>query len=643
MGPFLRWRERAFPLAAAIVLISTHAVAADRHVGSGDDLQAVLDAALPGDVILLEAGATFVGNYVLNVKTGAGYITVRSATPDGQLPPPGTRLTPASASLLPKLQSPNNLPALRTAAGAHHWRLLFLEFCPNNLGYGEIIRLGEGWIEQSSLAQVPFELDVDRVYIHGHPLYGQKRAIAMNGRAVTIRNSWISDIKAVGVDTQAIGGWNGPGPLVVENNYLEASGENFLLGGADPAIQGLVTEDVVFRRNYVTRPLSWRDPIIPRPGNLVGTSSTGTLPAGSYTYRVVARRAVGGGTTGVSGSSDVVVSGSGGVRLTWNAVANAQDYVVYGRKSGAIDRHWVVTTTSFTDTGGTGTAGTGPPPADVWQVKNLFELKNARRVLIEYNIFENNWKAAQPGYAILFTVRNQDGTCTWCVVSDVRFEYNVVRNVAAGINILGYDSPNVSAQSHTIGIKNNLFQRVTTALGGNGWFLLIGLQPRDVVVDHNTIDHDGTTIVYAYAAGTTPTPISGFRFTNNATRHGEFGINGAFTSTGTTTLSAYFPGSVVTGNWMPGGNSSRYPTGNLFGGTFSSAFVATSLGDYRPTSGSLLVGAATDRTDIGANVAVLMNGVRNVVSGNPGTSGIPTLPPPPPAAPGGAVRMIRQH
>ncbi|MFB3852293.1 MAG: hypothetical protein ACE148_00565 [Vicinamibacterales bacterium] len=47
-----------------------------------------------------------------------------------------------------------------------------------------------------------------------------------------------------------------------------------------------------------------------------------------------------------------------------------------------------------------------------WQVKNLFELKNALRVTVEANLFENNWQAAQAGYAIVFTPRNQDGGAT---------------------------------------------------------------------------------------------------------------------------------------------------------------------------------------------------------------------------------------
>ena len=42
-----------------------------------------------------------------------------------------------------------------------------------------------------------------------------------------------------------------------------------------------------------------------------------------------------------------------------------------------------------------------------WSVKNLFELKNARRILIEQNLFENNWVHSQVASAILFTVRTK--------------------------------------------------------------------------------------------------------------------------------------------------------------------------------------------------------------------------------------------
>jgi len=57
---------------------------------AGGNVQAALNAAQPGDVITLEAGATFRGPFTLPNKAGLGWITVRTSAPDSSLPPPGT-------------------------------------------------------------------------------------------------------------------------------------------------------------------------------------------------------------------------------------------------------------------------------------------------------------------------------------------------------------------------------------------------------------------------------------------------------------------------------------------------------------------------------------------------------------------------
>ena len=67
---------------------------------------------------------------------------------------------------------------------------------------------------------------------------GQKRGIALNSGKTDIIDSYISDIKAIGFETQAIAGWNGPGPYRILNNYLEGAGINFLGGAPDPGIPG---------------------------------------------------------------------------------------------------------------------------------------------------------------------------------------------------------------------------------------------------------------------------------------------------------------------------------------------------------------------------------------------------------------------
>jgi hypothetical protein len=250
-----------------------------------------------------------------------------------------------------------------------------------------------------------------------------------------------------------------------------------------------------------------------------------------------------------------------------------------------------VTGTSFTDSGARGTSGTASADGTRWQVKNLLELKNARRVRVEYNLFENNWVAAQPGYAIVLTPRNQDGACPWCVVESVDFTHNIVRNTAAGVNLLGYDSnngSNSSRQTHAINFVDNLFYEVSgSTLGGNGWGILMGDEPRDIVIDHNTFDHDGSTILYAYGGtGAAPRQITGVRFTNNAAQHGEYGINGAEASTGTLTLQMYCPGAVVTGNWLSGGNPARYPAGNRFDVPFDSGLSGAAAPQTPPAPGA---------------------------------------------------------
>src|SRR6266567_3687216 len=72
-------------------------------VTRGGDVQAALSAAQPGDVITLEAGATFTGSFTLPNKTGIGWITVRTSAPDSSLPAPGTRVTPSYAAVMPKI------------------------------------------------------------------------------------------------------------------------------------------------------------------------------------------------------------------------------------------------------------------------------------------------------------------------------------------------------------------------------------------------------------------------------------------------------------------------------------------------------------------------------------------------------------
>ncbi len=583
---------------------ATDARAATIAVAAGGDLQAALNKALAGDTILLQAGATFTGNFVLPKKTGSTFITVRSSTANSSLPGAGVRMTPAYAGLLAKIKSPNTASAIQTATGAHHWRLLFLELKANSGGYGEIVRLGSS--SETVAANQPHHLLLDRVYIHGDSKLGSKRGIALNSADTSILNSYISDIKAQGLDSQAIGGWNGPGPYLIENNFLEAAGENVLFGGATPAIQGLVPANITLRRNLISKNVSWQSAIVSAPtGGKAAPATGGSLAAGAYAYRVVAYAACGNGVTCRSGSTaDLVatLTAKGSVKVSWSAVSGASSYRVYGRKTGSQTQYWTTTGTSVVDTGAAGTGGGVPTTAgQKWTVKNLIELKNAKQVLIEGNVIENCWKADQKGYAVLLTPAN-NGLADWTVVRDVLFQHNTVRHVGAAMIINGRDTAQGSEYTENIAVYNNLFTDVSTRWGGPGGLMVVGNGTRDVRVNHNTIDHDGFVV-----AGTGEANI-GFAFLNNMSRHNQWGIYGDYHGAGFDSINVYFPGISMRRTVLAGGTASKYPTDNLFpaASTFVGNFVNAAGGDYRLAASSAFIGMATDGRNIGADIVRLL-------------------------------------
>jgi hypothetical protein len=55
-------------------------------------------------------------------------------------------------------------------------------------------------------------------------------------------------------------GYDGTGPLLIENNELQASSENIMFGGSDSSRPDLVPSDIVIRRNHIVKPWRWYQP-----------------------------------------------------------------------------------------------------------------------------------------------------------------------------------------------------------------------------------------------------------------------------------------------------------------------------------------------------------------------------------------------
>src|SRR5687768_8144719 len=166
-------------------------------VPAGGSFQNALDMAQPGDTITLQAGATYTGNFTLRAKSGTGWIVIRTSAPDSSLPPEGRRITPAYASVMPKIVTTNSEPAVQTASGAHHYRLTGVEVTTSpgaSINYGLVV-FGSG----------ASHLVLDRVYIHGQPNNNMRRGVAFNSAWTAAVDSYISECHEIGADSQEIG------------------------------------------------------------------------------------------------------------------------------------------------------------------------------------------------------------------------------------------------------------------------------------------------------------------------------------------------------------------------------------------------------------------------------------------------------
>jgi len=238
-----------------------------------------------------------------------------------------------------------------------------------------------------------------------------------------------------------------------------------------------------------------------------------------------------------------------------------------------------------------------------WMVKNLFELKSARRVLATGNRLENSWAQSQRGFAVVFTVRDENGEAPQAAVEDVNFTGNVVVGAANGVNILGRDDshPGGGGRTARIRIANNVFDDIGgDRWGGKGtlWQVLKGAS--DVAIEHNTALQTGAIVM---AEGG---PFPRFVLRNNVVLHNQLGIAGSGTGVGVPTLVAQFPGSVVTGNVIVGGPAGRYPPGNSFPRTLEEVgFVDAPRGNYALAATSRVRAAGADGKAPGADEDVM--------------------------------------
>ena len=266
-------------------------------------------------------------------------------------------------------------------------------------------------------------------------------------------------------------------------------------------------------------------------------------------------------------------------------------------------------------------------------IKNLFELKNARRVLVDGNLFENCWSGQGQDFAILIKSSNQEGGCFHCVSEHVTFSNNIVRNIANAVDIGARDRPTgVTAPPAVNHVKifNTLFYNVNSNWGQHsGRIFLIRGGANHIKIIHVTAEGRFKILYPDNAQESNPN----LTFRDNIVERGAYGIQAA--SEGKTTLDANFSPYIYRKNLLVNTSDepnspdpsqaasdttllSRYPnpcTSPNVACTASDTFVASTWdhvgfvnragGDYRLASTSPFKGQASDGQDLGCNIDAL--------------------------------------
>lgn len=292
----------------------------------GANVQQALDTAKAGDELRLKPGLYVASLRWPQVCAMGKWLTLRT-----DLTNTAPYATLADSLRFARIVTNTSSWALRVDGPVCNVQLKDLAFQVTDapsINYGVVWLGNGGWVAggemQTTLSSVPQNILLDHVLVYGTTNANTTRCLALNSGVTVVVHSWFSGCHADGFDAQAIATWNGPGGWLIEDNYIEASGENFIAGGADAGIPGLIPCDITFRRNHFYKPVAWK-----------------------------------------------------GTR---------------------------------------------------WEVKNLFELKNACRVMVEANVFQHSWPAAQEGWAFILASINQGGTTagSYATVKDVIVRWNTV-------------------------------------------------------------------------------------------------------------------------------------------------------------------------------------------------------------------------
>jgi hypothetical protein len=252
-------------------------------------------------------------------------------------------------------------------------------------------------------------------------------------------------------------------------------------------------------------------------------------------------------------------------------------------------------------------------------------------VLFDSNLLEDDWGGfTQHGYSVLLTPKNQDmngeNVCPICQVTDVTIRYVKISHVA-GAFVIGNglsDSGGVPLAGERYSVHDVIVNDIDgTLYSGHGTFAQISTLAHPLLQDVE-INHVTAFPVRAVFSVGAPdlSEIPGFVFTNSIVAAGTSPVTS--TGGGTSncahfqlplkTVSLCFSRSTFSTNAILASplRPSEWPTGNSFYSIPQIGFVDYNEGNYNLLPSSPAVGAASDGTNLGANVNAVLTAISNV-------------------------------
>lgn len=537
------------------------------NVLAGGDLQNALNQANCGDTVMLQAGATFFsgstygGPFTLPAKAcdDRHWIILRTSAPDTSLPPEGTRMTPCYAGVAslpgrPALACTSTKRVLATISysGTGDGPLIFAPGANHYRLMGlEVTRTANDGKSVASLIGPTqhcsmSQIVLDRLYIHGTPVDETRRGVRLSGgTSIAVQDSYISDLHC--------------------------------------SVTGGCTDSQAV------------------------AGGTGSLPMGPYKIN----------HNFLEASGENIIFGGGPATQTPADIEIRFNHFFKPMT-------WLQ--------GQPGFAG----PAFI--VKNHFELKNAQRVLFDSNVLENTWGGfSQHGYSVVITPKNQhDGkddtnVCPLCLVTDVTVRYVTISHVGGAFLIANalsgpHGGPPSKGERYSI---HDVIADDIDAVKYTGYGIFAQLSTiATPLLQRVTINHVTAFPPHVLFAVGAPEPVQmlGIVFTNSIVTSGD----SPFTSTGPfpnapncahshiplTTLTHCFSGSTFSSNAILAApqqySPSKWPTRNFFNSAIAIGLVNYNNGtggDYHLLPSSPAIGAASDGSDLGANVDAVLSAV----------------------------------